>query len=281
MVSLIAHMIPEDGIQHTEPNVAASVGPQDIGIGTLYITESFVLWLTPQGQGLQLEYRQICLHAISRDLQACPKEHLLCHYEGKLSGTRYTPPFLDPCHYDYEGKLSGTQFTPPFLDPCHYEGKLSDPGSVGDMADDEDNDDDSSESDITEIRFAPDNKDSLDAMFKALATCQTLHPDSDCQLSDDGDFEDADEIHNFDEMAGGDVMFSSEEGFQHLTAEGRATMERLNQMLSANQQLRQAGSGDADIVDRTNQMHITNGHPSNGEAQMDADQFVDADDDKE
>ncbi|KAK3691653.1 hypothetical protein RRG08_044873 [Elysia crispata] len=238
MVNLIAYVIPEDGIQHTEHSVAASVGTLDIGKGTLYITESSVLWLNTHGQGLQLEYRQICLHAISRDLQAFPKEHLLCHYEGKLSD-------------------------------------MGNSESTGDQ--DGDAEDDSSESDITEIRFAPDNKESLDAMFKALAMCQTLHPDSDCQLSEDGDFEDADE--DGDEMAGGDVIYNSEEGFQHLTEEGRATMERLNQMLLAGQHQRDSGAGDADIVNRTDQMHITNGHHSNGDSQMDADQFVDADDD--
>ena len=42
----------------------------------------------------------------------------------------------------------------------------------------------------------------VEAMFKALAACQTLHPDSDCQLSADDDFEDADE--DGEEMAGGD-----------------------------------------------------------------------------
>ncbi|GFS10489.1 methylosome subunit pICln [Elysia marginata] len=147
--------------------------------------------------------------------------------------------------------------------------------STGD-GQEEDGDDDS-ESSLTEIRFAPDNKESLDAMFKALAMCQTLHPDSDCQLSDEADFEDADE--ECDEMAGGDVIYNSEEGFQHLTEEGRATMERLNQMLLANQQQRQPEAGDGDIVDRTDRMHLTNGNHSNGDAPMDADQFVDADED--
>ena len=55
------------------------------------------------------------------------------------------------------------------------------------------------------------------------------------------------------------VIYNSEEGFQHLTEEGRATMERLNQMLLAGQHQRDSGAGDADIVNRTDQMHITNG----------------------
>ena len=55
------------------------------------------------------------------------------------------------------------------------------------------------------------------------------------------------------------VIYNSEEGFQHLTEEGRATMERLNQMLLAGQQQRESGAGDADIAERTDRMHITNG----------------------
>ncbi|GFO28480.1 methylosome subunit picln [Plakobranchus ocellatus] len=235
MVTLLNYSAPDSGIQHSEPLVTMTVGVDDIGNGMLYITESNVLWLNNHGQGIQLEYRQICLHAVSRDLQAFPREHLLCHYEGKLPGS-----------------------------------------SQADSADEE-NEDNDSEIGMTEIRFAPDNKDSLDAMFQALATCQSLHPDSDCLLSDDDDFEDAEEE---DEMAGGDVIYNSEEGLQNLTEEGQATMERLNQLLLAGQQQGAGDSNnrDADIAEGTERLHITNGHHTNGDTPMDADQFLDADD---
>lgn len=43
--------------------------------------------------------------------------------------------------------------------------------------DDEEEDDDESETPMTEIRFAPENVNSLDAMFQAMSQCQALHPD--------------------------------------------------------------------------------------------------------
>ncbi|KAK6632257.1 hypothetical protein RUM44_007298 [Polyplax serrata] len=45
----------------------------------------------------------------------------------------------------------------------------------------------------TEMRLVPDDKGMLDAMFNALNICQTLHPDPEDSVSDDGIFEDADE----------------------------------------------------------------------------------------
>lgn len=49
---------------------------------------------------------------------------------------------------------------------------------------DDDNDDDDSETVMTEMRFAPDNTNNLDAMFQAMNHCQTLHPDPQDSFSD-------------------------------------------------------------------------------------------------
>lgn len=43
---------------------------------------------------------------------------------------------------------------------------------------------------MNELRFVPDAKTSLDAMFKALSDCQLLHPDPIDAQSDDDDDED-------------------------------------------------------------------------------------------
>ncbi|CAL1545569.1 unnamed protein product [Lymnaea stagnalis] len=220
MVLLVNHSVPTEGIRHREPNVTTNIEGNDIGSGTLYITESFVLWLNDGDQGIQLEYKLICLHAISRDRQNFPHEHLLCHYVGKL------------------------------------------PGLNEDNESDEENEDDKeSESELLEIRFVPQNKESLQPMFEALANCQTLHPDSDCQLSGD-DFEDA------DDDGSGDGIYGSEDGVAHLTEQGRNNLERLNQLLDA-------GQGDADITTRTNLIRIANGHDE--EPPVDSEQFEDAD----
>ncbi|XP_059163054.1 methylosome subunit pICln-like [Physella acuta] len=218
MVLLINHSVPSEGIHHTESNVTANIEGSDIGSGSLYITESSVLWLNDNDQGIQLEYKLICLHAISRDLTNFPHEHLLCHYEGKVPG-------------------------------------LKDENESDEDENERDND---SVNELTEIRFIPQNKESLQAMFEALANCQTLHPDSDCQLSGD-DFEDAEE-------GSGDAIYDTEESEILLTDQGRIQLERLNQLLGA-------GQGDADLSTRTSEMRITNGH----EPPTDSDQFQDAD----
>lgn len=48
---------------------------------------------------------------------------------------------------------------------------------------DEDDDDDSDEP-MTEMRFAPDNTNNLDAMFQAMSQCQSLHRDPHDSCSD-------------------------------------------------------------------------------------------------
>ncbi|CAG5124549.1 unnamed protein product, partial [Candidula unifasciata] len=201
MVLLVSYPVPIEGIHHAQPNVSVNVEDCNIGTGTLYITESFVLWLNPRDEGIQLEYRQISLHAISRDLNAFPHEHLLCHYEGKLPG-------------------------------------------MDNSNDESDNEKDTeSEYELTEIRFVPENKESLETMFEALADCQTLHPDSDCQLSDD-EYENA-------EDGGGDGIYNTAENISQLTEQGRANLERLNHILMT-------GQGDEDIASRTTQLSLVN-----------------------
>ncbi|XP_005108771.1 methylosome subunit pICln [Aplysia californica] len=224
MVQLSSYSIPLEGIQHTEENVQATVESSALGSGTLYITESFVLWLNQGQEGIQLEYKLISLHAISRDLHAFPKEHLLLHYDAKLPN--------------------------------------ADQDSGAESGEDEDGGSDVS---LTELRFAPENSGSLETMFSALAHCQTLHPDSDCQLSDD-EFQDA-------EGDGvGDGYFQNEDGFAYLNEEGRANLERMNQMLLG-------GQGDADLASRTQQLTLTNGHASDQEGmEQQEGQFQDADD---
>lgn len=49
---------------------------------------------------------------------------------------------------------------------------------------DDDDDDDDSDAPITEMRFAPDNTNSLDAMFQAMNDCQALNPDPQDSFSD-------------------------------------------------------------------------------------------------
>jgi len=57
----------------------------------------------------------------------------------------------------------------------------------------DDESDDEPESDMSEVRFIPEDRGLLDAMFHAMSVCQTLHPDPNDSVSDDGDFEDTEE----------------------------------------------------------------------------------------
>ncbi|XP_021935326.1 methylosome subunit pICln isoform X2 [Zootermopsis nevadensis] len=95
--------------------------------------------------------------------------------------------------------------------------------------------------DMTEMRFVPDDKGMLDAMFHAMSECQSLHPDPQDSFSEDEEiFEDADD----------------EEGEYHL------------------------GEGDASVVSHNNSYEVTaNGNDAEDEPmEMDTGQFEDADD---
>lgn len=222
MVQLSSYSPPVQGIQHTEENVQATAVSSDLGLGTLYITESNVLWLNSNSEGIQLEYKLISLHAISRDLQNFPKEHLLLHYDAKLLNEN------------------------------------DDSGEGSEESDDEGQD----EACLSEVRFAPESSESLNGMFSAMSNCQVLHPDSDCQLSDEDAYEEVDDVE-------GDGFFNTADGFDQLNEEGQGHLARFNAMLN--------GEGDADLAQRTQQLNLFNGH-HNGQDMDEEEQFEDADD---
>uniref|UniRef100_A0A8C2RES9 Chloride nucleotide-sensitive channel 1A n=1 Tax=Capra hircus TaxID=9925 RepID=A0A8C2RES9_CAPHI len=100
------------------------------------------------------------------------------------------------------------------------------------VADEEEEDSDDDIEPIAEFRFVPSDKSALEAMFTAMCECQALHPDPEDEDSDDYDGDEYDvEAH---EQGQGDIptFYTYEEGLSHLTAEGQATLERLEGMLS-------------------------------------------------
>uniref|UniRef100_A0A9L0RRB2 Methylosome subunit pICln n=1 Tax=Equus caballus TaxID=9796 RepID=A0A9L0RRB2_HORSE len=148
-------------------------------------------WLDGSGLGFSLEYPTISLHAVSRDLNAYPREHLYVMVNAQ---------------FEEESKES--------------------------VADEEEDDSDDDVEPIAEFRFVPNDKSALEAMFTAMCECQALHPDPEDEDSDDYDGEEYDvEAH---EQGQGDIptFYTYEEGLSHLTAEGQATLERLEGMLS-------------------------------------------------
>ncbi|CAK7315139.1 methylosome subunit pICln isoform X2 [Vulpes vulpes] len=158
-----------EGLRQQQPETEAVLNGKGLGTGTLYIAESRLSWLDGSGLGFSLEYPTISLHAVSRDLNAYPREHLYVMVNAK---------------FGEESKES--------------------------VAEEEEDSDDDVEP-IAEFRFVPSDKSALEAMFTAMCECQALHPDPEDEDSDDYDGEEYDvEAH----------------------AEGQATLERLEGMLS-------------------------------------------------
>ncbi|XP_058806388.1 methylosome subunit pICln [Phymastichus coffea] len=193
MVVLSDFLAPQTGIRHEEKDTTLYINEKEVGKGILYITESVLSWVNSDTrQGFSLEYPHISLHAISRDEQAHPRQCLYVMVDAKV---------------DFP---SGSA-----LEPNNDKTKSN---NGDENNDDDDDDDDDSDAPITEMRFAPDNTNNLDAMFQAMKTCQALHPDPQDSFSDAEEdiYEDAeaDEFEYF-EAGAGDAPYITE---QHETS---------------------------------------------------------------
>ncbi|KAF7699248.1 methylosome subunit pICln isoform X1 [Silurus meridionalis] len=211
MVLLKSLPPPAEGVRHQQAETAALLDGEGLGTGTLYITEASLSWFNGSGMGFSLDYPTISLHAISRDPSAHPQEHLYVMVNKKLT------------------------------DENEAEMQEKDPDDKGE---EESDDEDNEEEVITEIRFVPSDKTALESMFSAMCDCQALHPDPEDADSDNEEFEG--EEYEEEETGGqGDVptFYTYEEGLSHLTAEGQATLQRLEGMLaqSVTQQFHMAG----------------------------------------
>ncbi|XP_010126269.1 PREDICTED: methylosome subunit pICln, partial [Chlamydotis macqueenii] len=170
-------------------------------------------WLENSGVGFSLDYPTISLHAVSRDLSAYPSEHLYVMVNAKFG--------------EEETKEA--------------------PMAEGE--EEEDSDDEGEP--IAEFRFVPSDKSALEAMFSAMCECQALHPDPDDEDSDN-DYEGEEYDVEAHELQQGDIptFYTYEEGLSHLTAEGQATLERLEGMLaqSVSSQFHMAGVRTEDSI---------------------------------
>ncbi|XP_065888025.1 methylosome subunit pICln-like [Dysidea avara] len=110
-----------------------------------------------------------------------------------------------------------------------------------DVYDDEDDEDEPVPPSI--VRFVPEDKTTLEAMFAALSQCQALHPDPE---------EDSEEEEQPEFGAG--EYFTSGQDVDQLSPEGQAILERLN-----NQVLQMPGPGEFEqLVQEDNDQ--PNGH---------------------
>ncbi|XP_020666605.2 methylosome subunit pICln [Pogona vitticeps] len=206
---------PVEGVRLRQPDTEAVLGGRGLGTGCLYVAESRLSWIETSGLGFSLEYPTISLHAISRDLNAYPWEHLYVMVNAKFEA-----------------------------DECKE-------GPIGEKDDEEEEDSDEELEPISEFRFVPSDKAALEAMFSAMCECQALHPDPEDEDSDN-DYEGDEYDVEAHEMGQGDIpsFYTYEEGLSHLTAEGQATLERLEGMLaqSISTQYHMAGVRTEDSV---------------------------------
>jgi len=146
---------PEEGMRHVEPNTITYINEKTLGKGKLYISESRVSWVGDAGHQFSLTYEHISLHAVSRDRSTFPNsEHLYLMIDKKLT--------------DSEGMPTPTS-TP----------------ESSDLDDDSESDDEAS--DMTEIRFVPENKACLQDLFRHMSDCQALHPDPENEEEEEED----------------------------------------------------------------------------------------------
>ncbi|KAL6478576.1 hypothetical protein MHYP_G00120090 [Metynnis hypsauchen] len=199
MVLLKSLPPPNEGVRHQQAETTAVLDGKELGTGTLYVAEARLSWFNGSGMGFSLEYPSISLHAISRDLSAYPQEHLYVMVNRKLDD-------------ENEAEM--------------HERAPDDEGE-------EESDDDSEDGVIAEIRFVPSDKAALESMFSAMCDCQALHPDPEDEESDD-EFEGEEYDVEEAEQSHGDIptFYTYEEGLSQLTAEGQATLERLEGMLA-------------------------------------------------
>ncbi|XP_072466863.1 methylosome subunit pICln isoform X3 [Notamacropus eugenii] len=148
---------PEDGLRQQQPDTEAVLDGKGLGTGTLYIAESRLSWLDGSGIGFSLDYPTISLHAVSRDLNAYPQEHLYVMVNARF----------------------GEEEPKELKETAMAEGE-------------EDEDSDEDVEPIAEFRFVPSDKSALEALFAAMCECQALHPDPEDEDSDDYDGEEYD-----------------------------------------------------------------------------------------
>ena len=117
----------------------------------------------------------------------------------------------------------------------------------------------------------------LENVYDAMCDCQCLHPDEEDSDFDDGPVMDLDSAPPmFNDNAAGEGFLTGPEGFDHLTPEGLATMQRLEAMLGGQIQPPGNMEGGDGLPESISNLHL-NGH-ANGV--IDNGQFEDAESDE-
>ncbi|CAH0546675.1 unnamed protein product [Brassicogethes aeneus] len=141
---------PESTIRLQQADVRAVLDKKDLGLGTLFISDSTLSWQEKDDKGFSIDFPDISLHAISRDRNLHPRDSIY---------------IIVDSHFCLQGDDVQPQ------------------NGNGDEGDSE-----ASEADISELILEPQNPLTIPALYETLKICQELNPDpADVDDEDDDD----------------------------------------------------------------------------------------------
>lgn len=158
MVMVASFQQPESPVRLLQHNVHALLDKNDLGIGTLYVSERNISWQKQDNLGFQIEYNNVTLHGISKDTNIYSRDCLYILTDGR---------------FNTENALFS---------------RREENGSGESEEEDE--------VDISELVLAPENTTSLQNIYDAIKECQALNPDmedAEEEYEDDHLYADAEE----------------------------------------------------------------------------------------
>ncbi|MBZ3880141.1 Mitogen-activated protein kinase 14 [Sciurus carolinensis] len=117
----------DEGLRQQQPDTEAVLNRKGLGTRTLYLAESRLSWLDSSGLGFSLEYPTISLHAVSRDLNAYPPEHLYFMVNAKF-GEESKESLADEDEEDSDDNvepITAFRFVPSDERPTFYRQELN------------------------------------------------------------------------------------------------------------------------------------------------------------
>ncbi|KAL3275850.1 hypothetical protein HHI36_020591 [Cryptolaemus montrouzieri] len=180
MVVVSMFVEPESAIRLLQRNVRAVLNKNDLGIGTLYVSEGTLCWQEKDDVGFQIDYPSISLHAISKDASVYPEECIYVLIDARINLPGHAPPNI-------------------------VENEESD---------------EESEAEVSELIFVPENPSLLPGIYEAMKICQELNPDpEDVEDDDDHLYEDAMEenMDEYYEIEAEDLRAGGDTGVEELS----------------------------------------------------------------
>ncbi|ENN81312.1 methylosome subunit pICln [Dendroctonus ponderosae] len=149
MVLVNSFRYPSSNIRYERRNIRAVLDKKDLGLGTLFVSESTLCWQEKDSIGFSIPYTNISLHAISRDNTV----------------------FSSDCVY------------------ISLDGRFYMPGDQPPQQDEDSDSDAESENESSELILVPyedDDNASIVNIYEAIKVCQELNPDPE-DIDDDDD----------------------------------------------------------------------------------------------